>query len=115
MMQDFLSQGKDGGPSPWPPRLVVIVILVLLVVAVVRHLPDERVTSPNRPASAVSAGPVQLAGLGRGAAGLLDQADGIVQPTLAQHLPYSDGCHRRAARLGPAALSPCGPNRPRPP
>ena len=114
-MEDLLSQGKDHEPNPWPPRLLVITILVLLAAAVIRQLPDGRLAAPDRPAATISAGPVQLAGLGRGAAGLLDQADGIVQPTLAQHLPYSDGCHRRAARLGPAALSPCGPNRPRPP
>jgi hypothetical protein len=71
-MDDLLSQGKDREPSRWPPRLLVLTILILLTIAVVRHLPSERAAAPVHPAAAKSAGPVQLAGLGSGAASLLD-------------------------------------------
>jgi hypothetical protein len=114
-MEDLLSQGKDHEPSPWPPRLLVIAILVLVAVAVVRHLPGGRVAPPDHPAASVSAGPVQLAGLGRGAAGLLDHADGVVRSNLPPRLRSSASCHPRAARLDMAGQLQCGPNRPRVP
>jgi hypothetical protein len=88
-MDDLLSHGKDGGPSPWPPRLLVLTILILLGVAVVSHLPSGRVAAPPRPAAAKSAGPVQLAGLGSGAASLLNHVDGVARsgsPSRAQAL-----------------------------
>jgi hypothetical protein len=78
-MDDLLSQGKDREPSPWPPRLLMLAILILLAVAIVRHIPSARVAAPDRPVAAKSAGPVQLAGLGSGAAGLLDHADGLAR------------------------------------
>jgi len=76
-MDDLPSQGGDREPSRWPPRLLVIAILILLAIVVIRHLPETRAAPPHRPAAAVSAGPVQLAGLGSGAAGLLDKAYGV--------------------------------------
>jgi hypothetical protein len=74
--------GEDRVPSPWPPRLLVIAILVLAGVASVRHLPPGPVSPAPRPAGAESAGPVQLAGLGSGAASLLDHAQGIGAPAV---------------------------------
>ncbi len=84
-MDDLLNQGDDRQPSPWPPRLLVIAIVVLGLVAIVRHLPPRQVAQPRRPAATASAGPVQLAGLGSRAAGLLDHADGIRGPATPQH------------------------------
>jgi len=92
-MNDLQSEGEERQPSPWPPRLLVIAILILLTVAVVRHLPSGRVGTPVHPAAVRPAavrpaappagpgqtGPVQLAGLGSGAAGLLDHVDGVVR------------------------------------
>src|SRR5580704_13222396 len=85
-MDDLLVQGKDRQPSPWPPRLLVIAILVLIAVAVLRHLPPSpRANLPPHPAAAADAGPVQLAGLGSGAAGLLNHAAGIARPAGSPH------------------------------
>jgi hypothetical protein len=81
-MDDLPNQGEDRQPSPWPPRLLVIAIVVLALVAIVRHLPPRQVAQPRRPAATASAGPVQLAGLGSSAAGLLDHADGIAGPAM---------------------------------
>jgi hypothetical protein len=84
-MDDPRIQGKYREPSPWPPRMLVIAIIVLVLVAVVRHLPPRRVESPRLPAATASAGPVQLAGLGSRAAGLLDRADGMASPAKPLH------------------------------
>jgi len=78
-MDDVLSQGGDREPSRWPRRLAVIAVLVVLAVVIAGHLPRGRAVPAHRPAAAAT-GPVQLAGLGSGAAGLLDQAHGISGP-----------------------------------
>jgi hypothetical protein len=80
-MNDVLSQGGDRELSPWPRRLAVIAVLAVLAVVVGRHLPRGQAAPAHR-AMAVAAGPVQLAGLGSGAAGLLDEANGIIGPAL---------------------------------
>jgi hypothetical protein len=88
-VDDLLILGRDRKPSPRPWRLAVIAVLVMLALVVIRHLPDKRNTASHGPAPAVSvsAGPVQLAGLGSGAAGLLNHADGITRPALPPALP----------------------------
>jgi hypothetical protein len=82
-MDDLLILGSDRKPSPWPRRLAVVAVLVAVAAVVITHLPGKREAPSRHPAVSVSvsAGPVQLAGLGSGAAGLLDQADGITRPT----------------------------------
>jgi hypothetical protein len=97
-MDDILSQGGDREPGRWPRRLVAIAVLVVLAVVVVRHLPPDRDALPPRPAMAVTADPIQLAGLGAGAAGLLDQAGGITGPTL----PWASGLRLPATGEQPA-------------
>ena len=87
---------EDRVPSPWPPRLLVIAILVLAGVAIVRHLPPGPVSAPHRPASAESAGPVQLAGLGSGAASLLDHAQCTGAPAVPLRGQLSAGCRRHS-------------------
>lgn len=83
-MDDLFIVGSDREPSPWPRRLALVAVLIALAVVVITHLPDKRETPSRHPgvsvSVSVSAGPVQLAGLGSGAAGLLDQADGVTRP-----------------------------------
>ena len=104
-MDDLFIVGSDREPSPWPRRLALAAVLMVLAVVVITHLPDKRETPSRHPAVSVSvsvsAGPVQLAGLGSGAAGLLDQAGGITKPAT---LPSAAGgrrgtTHHSAARL----------------
>src|ERR1700752_5549093 len=80
-MDDLLILGPDRDPSPWPRRLAVVAVLIAVAVVVITHLPDKREAPSHRLAVkvSVSAGPVQLAGLGSGAAGLLGQADGVTR------------------------------------
>jgi len=80
-MDDLLILGSDRERSPWPRRLAVVAVLIAVAVVVITHLPGNGEAPSRHPAApvsaSVSAGPVQLAGLGPGAAGLLDQAAGI--------------------------------------
>jgi hypothetical protein len=78
-MDDVLSQGGDREPSRWPRRLAAIAASVVLAVVIVGHLTRGRA---HRPAAAPAAGPVQLAGPGSGAAGLLDEPNGIIGKAL---------------------------------
>ncbi|HUC27777.1 MAG TPA: hypothetical protein VMA73_34195 [Streptosporangiaceae bacterium] len=83
-MDDLMILGSDREPSPWRRRLGVVAVLIMAAVVAITHLPGKRDTPPRHPAVSISvsmsAGPVQLAGLGSGAADLLDQADGITRP-----------------------------------
>ncbi len=73
-MDDVLSQGEDRELS-WRARiLAAITVLLVLAFVVAAHLPHERPSPVHHRAALVTAGPVQLAGLGSGAAGLLDGA-----------------------------------------
>jgi hypothetical protein len=92
-MHDLLILGKDREPSPWPRRLAVVAVLIVLAVVVITHLPDKRETPSPHQAATASAGPVQLAGLGSGAAGLLDQADGVTRPARPATSPSPAGGH----------------------
>jgi hypothetical protein len=109
---DNLRVSEDRGPSPWPPRLLVIAILVLAGVAIVRHLPPAPVAPPHRPAAAESTGPVQLAGLGSGAAHLLDHSQGIGAPPAPVRRQFSAGCRRLKTQTAPHQLptTPCKPH-----
>lgn len=98
-MDDVLSRGGDREPGRWPGRLAVIAVLVVLAVVIVRHPPAGRAAPAHRPAAVVAVGPVQLAGLGSAAAGLLDQAKGITGPALPGGRQHPASGHRRAARL----------------
>jgi hypothetical protein len=72
-MDDVLSQGGDRAPSRRRGRLAAITVLLVLAVVIAGHLPRGQAV-PAHCHAAVTAGPVQLAGLGSGAAGLLDKA-----------------------------------------
>jgi hypothetical protein len=76
-MDDILSQGGDRTVRQWPGRLLAVALLVVLAVMIAWHLPRGQDAPAHHPAIAVTGGPVQLAGLGSGAAGLLDVADAI--------------------------------------
>lgn len=78
-MDDIISQGGGREPSRWSRRLAAIAVLVVLAVVIVRLLPRESAAPPRHRALAVSAGPVQLAGLGSGAAVLLDKPGSSVR------------------------------------
>ena len=93
-MDDLLILGPDREPSPWPRRLTVVAVLIVLALVVIIHRPQKRDTSSRRPAATASAGPVQLAGLGSGAAGLLDHADGIARPAVPATSPSQAGPRR---------------------
>jgi hypothetical protein len=95
-MDDLLILGSDREPGPWLRRLTVVAVLIVLALVVITHLAHQRETSSRRPAATASAGPVQLAGLGSGAAGLLDHAHGIARPALPATSPS-----RAGRRLGP--------------
>jgi hypothetical protein len=75
-MDDILSQGEDGDPSPWPRRLAVIGALVLAAVAGVVYATLPR--HPHPPAASPAP-----ASSGRAAAGLSAEPDGIGGPTVA--------------------------------
>ena len=75
-MDDIISQRGDRAPSRWPRRPAVVALLVVLAIVAVRHLPRDGAIPAHHPATAVRAGPVQLAGLGSAVAGLLNQAGG---------------------------------------
>jgi hypothetical protein len=87
-MDDLFILGSDREPRRWRRRLALVAVLIVLAVVVITHLPDKReapsrhlvVEAPSRHLVVrvfVSAGPVQLAGLGSGAAVVLNQAHAI--------------------------------------
>jgi hypothetical protein len=92
-VDDLLILGSDREPRPWLRRLTVVAVLIVLAVVVITHLPHKRETPSRHPAAAASAGPVQLAGLGSGAAGQLDQADGITRPATPATSPSAPAHH----------------------
>jgi hypothetical protein len=109
-MDDLFIVGSDRERSPWPRRLALVAALIALAVVVITHLPDKRDT-PSRHLVvrvSLSAGPVQLAGLGSGAAVVLNQAHGItgldppiMSPSLARgrpSTPYRSTPHHRSGR-----------------
>ena len=69
-MDDILSQGTERPPGWRPVVATLIAVAAVIALLVARHLPHE-VTAGHPPAPAAS-GPVQLAGLGSGAAALLN-------------------------------------------
>jgi hypothetical protein len=81
-MDDILSQGGDREPSRWPRRLAPLAVLVVLAVVIVMHIPHGRTTLERPPAVAATGGAVQLAGLGSGAASLLDRGGWVTGPGL---------------------------------
>jgi hypothetical protein len=88
-VDDLLILGPDREPSPWRRRLAVVAVLIVAAVVIITHLPGKR-DAPSRhlvvPSRhlivrvSVSAGPVQLAGLGSSAASLLNHSNGITGP-----------------------------------
>jgi hypothetical protein len=96
-MADVLSQGTGRGPGQWPRRLAAIAVLVVLAVAIAWRLPRGPQTQAHRPAT-VTAAPVQLAGLGSGAARLLNHRERahLACPRLAR--PPSNTCHHSPGR-----------------
>jgi hypothetical protein len=99
-MDDVLSQGGDRGPSRWPRRLAAMAVLAMLAAALVWHLQRGRDAPAHHLAVTVAADPDQLAGLGAGAAGLLDEPLWSDRTGAAPGRPPSAACRRRAARLG---------------
>ena len=101
-MDDLFIVGRDRDPGPWPRRLALVAVLIVLAVVVITHLPDKRV-APSRHLVvrvSVSVGPIQLAGLGSGAAVVLNQAHGvtgldppIMSPSLARGRPGTPHHH----------------------
>ena len=73
IMEDVLSLGADREPAKWARGVTTVVTAAVLTVTVARSLPQHSRTVAH-PATAVTAGPVQLAGLGSGAARLLDES-----------------------------------------
>jgi hypothetical protein len=94
-MDDILSQATGPGPGRRPRRLAAIAVLVVLTVAIAWRLPRGPQTPAHRPAT-VTAAPVQLAGLGSGAARLLNhsQRTHLACPGLARQ--PSTACHHKA-------------------
>ncbi len=97
-MDDIISHGPErepGGLARLAATALILAILVVVAVVAIGHLPRHGAAGRHRPAPVVASGPVQLAGLGPGAARMLngDRPD---------HLPYPPGGHRsRCRRLPP--------------
>jgi hypothetical protein len=79
---DILTRGADREPGRWPGRLAAIAVLVVLAVVIAAHIPHGRTAQGPPPSVAVTAGPVQLAGLGSSAAALLDRGGWVTGPGL---------------------------------
>ena len=101
-MDDLFIVGRDRDSGPWPRRLALVAVLIVLAVVVITHLPDKRETPSRHRVVRVSgsAGPVQLAGLGSGAAVVLNQAHGVTEldppimlPSLARGRPATPHHH----------------------
>ena len=119
-MDDLLILGSDRERNPWPRRLAVVAVLIAVAVVVITHLPGKREAPSRHPAApesvsvSMSAGPVQLAGLGSGAAGLLDQADGInttrpaTSSSLASGRPQPHASHHNTRHCPDHAVMPAG-------
>jgi len=74
-MDDILSQGPEREPgrlARHATAALVLAVLIVLAFVAVRYLPHHRAASSHHSASVVRAGPVQLAGLGPGAARMLN-------------------------------------------
>jgi hypothetical protein len=74
MVDDVIRRGGDREPGRWTGWLAALAVLIVLAVAIVGHLPRGSAAPQHHPAAAATAGPVQLAGLGAGAAGQLNKA-----------------------------------------
>ncbi|HUB37573.1 MAG TPA: hypothetical protein VMA72_01850 [Streptosporangiaceae bacterium] len=99
-MDDLFILGRERNPGPWPRRLALLAVLIVLAVVVITHLPGKRV-APARHLEVrvyVSAGPVQLAGLGSGAAVVLNQAHGVtgLDPPIMSPSPARHSSARRS-------------------
>ena len=93
-MDDIISHGPEREPSRLARHAaaaLILAMLIVLAVAAIGHLPRHHAGGPRHPASVVDSGPVQLAGLGAGAARMLngDRPD---------HRPYSPGDHAGRCR-----------------
>jgi hypothetical protein len=84
-MDDVLGWGADREPRRWLFSLAAIAVILMLVVVAFRHIPQHRPSTAHRAATAVTAGPVQLAGLGSTAARLLDRTRGVGVLASRQH------------------------------
>lgn len=71
-MADILSHGTDRRRGWRPVAVTVATTAAALAILVARHLPHDGMPA-HRHAPAAAPGPVQLAGLGSGAAALLNQ------------------------------------------
>ena len=74
-MDDVIRLGAGSGPGRRIPRLIAAALIVVLAAGIVLHLQDDRHPPRHRATTSVSGGPVQLAGLGSGAARLLNKPD----------------------------------------
>jgi len=86
-MDDVLSHGMDREPNRWPRRLGALAVACCLVVAVVLDgRPDRELAAPRPGTPAIlAAGPVQLAGLGSGAAWMLNESAGATAQALTHY------------------------------
>jgi len=78
-MNDVIRLGTGRGPGRRIPRLIAAAVIVVLAAGIVLHLQDDRHSPRHRATTRVSGGPVQLAGLGSGAARLLNKPDRVDQ------------------------------------
>jgi hypothetical protein len=107
VMDDIVSLGQGRGTRRWPRRLVVIAVAAVIVATVVQHLPRSPAPVHRRPdVLAVgqpymrAVGPVQLAGLGFGAAQLLYDAAQDHRALLAERARKADRARRVRRRAG---------------
>lgn len=97
-MDDIITHGPEREPrrlaGPATAALVLATLVVLAIVAL-GHLPRHHAAGPRRPAAVIASAPVQLAGLGPGAARMLNGG----RP---DHMPYRPGDHAgRCDRVTP--------------
>ena len=74
-MDDLISHGPEREPgrlARHAPAALMLAILIVVAVMAIGHQPGHRAARPGHPAPAAARGPVQLAGLGSGAARMLN-------------------------------------------
>ena len=120
MIDDVLRRGGDREPGRWTGWLAALAVLIAATLVIVGQLPRGPAAPQHHAVATAAAGPVQLAGLGSGAAGQLNKAY-LIAGSPAAHLvvaapvSFADSAltcaERRTSATGrsAASLPPPGP------
>jgi hypothetical protein len=103
-VDDIISHGPEretGRLARYAPAALMLAMLIAVTAIAIGHLPQHRAAGPRHPSPAAASGQVQLAGLGPGAARMLNGDHPF-------HMPHSPGDHSRQCRR---PLPSCRPGR----